>query len=419
MKSRRRFVGQLSAAALAAAGMRPAAGRAASGAAPAVLPLPPPAGSQLGSLYPFVERIADTSTFPLSYTHDAFGDLKTWKTRAREKVLELLHYAPAPCEPRAETVRRVERDGYVQEDVSFQTTPDIRVPAALLVPAGLRRPAPGIVALHDHGAYYLWGREKILENDAEHPTLTEFRQRAYAGTSIAAELARRGYVVLVIDMFYWGERRVTHDDDPPEWRDRPVTMAAERVEAFNERASRSEPLAARALMTAGTTWPGVMLWDDIRSVDYLVTRPEVDPRRLGCVGLSVGGLRSMYLAALDDRIRAAVICGWMASFPAQLKSHLRDSIGFSKLIPGVSRWLDYPDIASLAMPTPVLAINGRDDGLFEPAGVQHCFDTLAACYRKAGVPDRFQGSWYDAPHEFNLDMQAEAWNWLGRWLRSE
>jgi dienelactone hydrolase len=161
-----------------------------------------------------------------------------------------------------------------------------------------------------------------------------------------------------------------------------------------------------------------MLWDDRRTVDYLVTRPEVDPSRVGCVGLSVGGLRSMYLAALDERIRAAVVCGWMASFPAQIKEHLRHSIGFTKLIPGLSRWMDYPDVAALAMPAAMLVINGHKDALFEPAGVQASFDKLTACYAKAGLGDRFRATWYDTPHEFNVEMQTEAFTWLDRWLKA-
>ena len=373
-------------------------------------------GAQLGSVYPLIEKQAAKLDFPLSYTQEKFTDVNAWKKQARAKVKELLHYDPEPCEPQAQVLRRVEKQGYVQEDLTFRTAPDIRVPAALLIPKGAARPAPGLIALHDHGGFYLWGREKLLENDTEHPSLTDFRKRYYAGKSIAAELARQGYVVLTIDMFYWGERRLLLDDAPADWRDRPATMPESRVREFNSHASQNEPFVARGLMTAGMTWPGLMLWDDIRSLDYLASRPEVDPKRLGCVGLSVGGLRSMYLAALDDRIKAAVVCGWMASFPAQLKNHLRHSIGYTKLIPGLSRWLDYPDVAAMAMPAALLAINGRKDGLFEPAGVEAAFAKLTACYGKAGLSDRFRASWYDSPHEFNLAMQAEAWAWLKRWV---
>src|SRR5687768_4938851 len=107
----------------------------------------------------------------------------------------------------------------------------------------------------------------------------------------------------------------------------------------------------------------------------------------------------------------------MTSFPAQLKRHILYMIGFTKLVPGLYRHLDYPDVAALAMPAALLIINGSKDGLFEPAGVRHSFEKLNACYRKAGIPEKVRTSLYDAPHEFNAEMQKEAWAWLGRWLK--
>ena len=286
----------------------------------------------------------------------------------------------------------------------------------MLIPKDLKKPAPAIVALHDHGGFYFWGKEKIVEVESEHPSLLDFKRHAYSGKSIASELARRGYVVIAIDMFYWGERRMLLDDDPADWRDRPAGILAERVAAFNWRAGQAESLVGRTIYSAGFTWSGVMYWDDVRTIDYLVTRPEVDPGRIGCVGLSVGGLRSCHLAALDDRIKAAVVVGWMASYPSQLKDHVVHTIGFTKLVPGLMRFLDYPDVASLAMPAALLVINGSRDTLFDLDGVRTCFDKLAACYQKAGIAEKLRTHLYDTPHEFNTAMQVEAWEWLKRWL---
>ena len=256
----------------------------------------------------------------------------------------------------------------------------------MLIPKGLTGPAPAVVALHDHGGMYFWGKEKLVEVPDPHPVLAEFKKTAYAGKSIATELARRGYVVIVIDMFYWGERRMLLDDDPADWRERPREMPAERVAAFNRRSSESEQLVGRTIYAAGFTWSGVMFWDDVRTVDYLVTRPEVDPERIGCVGLSVGGLRSCHLAALDDRIKAAVVVGWMASFPAQLKDHIRNTIGFTKLVPGLYRHLDYPDVASLAMPSALLVINGTKDALFDLDGRPVVLRQALRLLRQGGGP---------------------------------
>lgn len=372
--------------------------------------------SHIGNLFPFVKSQTVTGEFPLSFLRDEFQVAATWRKQARGKLLELLHYAPAPCDPKPETVESVDCGDYVREKVWFNTTPDLRVPAFAMVPKKRERKLPGVVALHDHGGFYLWGKEKIVETADEHPTLTEFKKNYYAGNSIASVLARKGYVVIVIDMFYWGERRMLLDDDAADWRERPQTMGAERVRAFNQRASQNEQLLGRTIYAAGFTWPGVMFWDDIRTVDYLRSRPEVDPDRIGCVGLSVGGLRACHLTALDDRVKAGVVVGWMASFPAQLRSHIRNTIGHTKVVPGLYRYLDYPDVAALAMPRALLVINGSRDGLFDLDGVRHSFKKLESCYDKAGVKEKVRTRLYDSPHEFNADMQTEAWQWLDKWV---
>ena len=142
----------------------------------------------------------------------------------------------------------------------------------------------------------------------------------------------------------------------------------------------------------------------------------MDPQRIGCVGLSVGGLRSTYLAALDDRIKAAVVVGWMCSFPNQLAKHIRSTIGPTKLIPGLYRHMDHPDIGSLAMPTPMMVVNGTQDVLFKLKGVYAAHEKLKQCYAKAGVPERFKSIIEEQKHEFNRDRQADAWAWFERWL---
>jgi dienelactone hydrolase len=287
----------------------------------------------------------------------------------------------------------------------------------VLIPTKATRPAPGLLVLHSHDGIYLWGKEKVVALDREHPYLTTFKQERYGGRSIASELARSGYVTMAIDMFYWGERRMLLDDDPSAYRERPTTMSEQEIRAFNQRASQNESLLGRSLFTAGVTWPGVILWDDIRALDYLAARPEVDAARLGCVGLSVGGYRSFLLGALDERIRVAIDVGWMTSFGAQIKRHVINTVGLSFHINGLYRYLDLPDLAALVAPRALLVINGSQDGLFALDGVKAAFDKIGRCYSKAGAPDRVRCSLYDAPHEFNLEMQKEAWQWLAEWLR--
>ena len=393
-----------------------ALGSATAGASAVAQPVPAKTPAHLGNLYPFVQAQADRSSFALSFLRGEFTDLASWQRPARARVFERLFYAPPKVDPKPEVVRRIDRGDYVEEYLTFQTTPDLRIPAYVLLPQQARTAAPALLVLHSHDGIYLWGKEKVVALEQEHPSLTAFKQQRYGGRSIASELARRGYVTMAIDMFFWGERRMLLDGDPPSYRERPVTMSEADIRAFNQRASQDESLVGRSLFTAGVTWPGVILWDDIRALDYLASRPEVDATRLGCVGLSVGGYRSYLLAALDERIKAAVDVGWMTSFGAQIAQHVIHTIGLSFHINGLYGDLDFPDLAALAAPRALMVINGSQDRLFALEGVKSAFEKIVRLYAKAGAPDRVRCRLFDAPHEFNLEMQAEAWEWLGRFV---
>lgn len=377
---------------------------------------PPSADSHIGSLYPFVQEQADRSPVELSFLRREFRDLKQWQLRARAKVFEHMFYAPPAAEPKPQVVRRTDRSDYIEEYLTFRTTPDLWVPAYVFIPKNARLPVPGIVALHDHGGFYLWGKEKLIQLEGEHPVLTEFRRRHYGGKSIALELVRQGYLVIVIDMFYWGERRMILGDDPPEFRERLSTMTEGQIREFNRRSSQSEQLVARSLFTAGISWPGVMLWDDLRTLDYLATRPEVDGKRLGCIGLSVGGYRSFLLAALDERIKTAVSVGFMKSYSAQVKRHVINSTGLSFHLIGLYRYLDLPDLSALVAPRPILFINGSRDALFNQEGLKAAYEKIDRCYARAGASGRQLCRLYNTGHEFNSEMQVEAWEWLRKWV---
>ena len=371
--------------------------------------------AQTGTLYPFLEATAARSTLPLSFLQPQFTDVEAWRQEARATVRALLHYDPPHCDPAPEIVERVDCGQYIREKLYFHTTPETRVPAYLLLPKGGPARKPAVVALHDHGGFYVWGKEKVIATQNEHPALTEFKRTAYAGRSWGTELAKRGYVVIAIDMFYWGERRMVLPDDPAVWHDRQA-MSAEDVSAFNQRSGAQTWLVATGLFEAGATWAGVMLTDDMRTVDYLLTRPEVDPERIGCCGLSVGGFRAAHLAGLDPRIKAAVVVGWMSTYGDMLQSHLT-SIGPMKIIPGLYQHMDLPDVVSMTCPGALMMINGTQDTLFPLDGVHAAFDKVQQVYTKAGVPERFAGVLYDGPHEFNADMQDRAFAWLDRWLK--
>ena len=174
---------------------------------------------------------------------------------------------------------------------------------------------------------------------------------------------------------------------------------------------------AGALFQAGVTWPGVLVWDDRRTIDYLLSRPEVDPQRIGCVGLSVGGYRSALLAAVDERIRAAVAVGWLCGvadlWPVGRWPH---SLGWVHYVPGMYQELDLPDAMALACPRALLVMQNRDDLHFPRAGMERAVQRIAASYAKAGVENRFRARIDDGGHEFNVAMQDEAFAWLDEQL---
>jgi len=374
--------------------------------------------SSVGTLFPFVKKIAERNPVPkYRFLREEFISPESWRRQAQPLVMANLHYEPAPVDPKPEVIEKVDLGTHSREYIRFNTTPESRISGYVLVPKG-EGPFPALVALHDHGAFYLWGKEKLVRLESEHPALVKFRETCYGGVAIADELAKRGYVVAVIDMLYWGERRMLLPGDPEGYLTRSQELTEEEILQFNRRSGMNEQIFARTLMAAGTTWFGVIHWDDRRTVDYLLTRPEVDPNRIGCVGLSVGGYRAVHLTALDDRIRAGVGVGWMCTYGSMLQKHIPNGIGLTKIIPGTYEYLDLPDIAALSMPRPLMVINGTKDGLFPWEGVQNAYQILRDSYQKAGVPERFQAVTYEGPHEFNREMQEVAFAWLDRWVKN-
>jgi dienelactone hydrolase len=372
--------------------------------------------SQLGNLYPSIQALADASPLELSFLRREFQDHSHWQSLAREKLFDLLQYRSRGVPPEAHVITRTQREGFIEERLTFRSVTQSLVPASLLLPTNGRAPFPAVVVLHDHGGFYMWGREKVIGTENEHPVLTDFKQRYYSGHSIANDLVRQGFAVIAIDMFYWGERRYLLPDDPVAWRERSSNLTEQQVSEFNRRSSQKEEFVARSLLTAGTTWPGVILGEDLQTLDYLASRPEVDRNRIACVGLSVGGYRSFMLAALDSRIKAAVDVGWMTTFASQIKQHVIYTMGLTFVIPGMYRYFDLPDLGALIAPRALMVQMGSQDKLFSPAGVQAAFAKIDHCYRKVGSPDRQSCKLFDVPHQFNKEMQSQAWEWLKVWV---
>jgi len=373
-----------------------------------------PSGADLGSLFADIDKVADANRYEMSFLTGRFRTFDEYRAAARDKVLELLLYRPERVDPKPEVVERVERDDHFREKVLFATSPHFRVPAYVLIPKGLKGRAPAVVDLHSHGGMFLFGKEKVVDLGDNHPAMTAYQERNYDGRPTATALVRRGYVVVTIDALMFGERRLLLDADLKYGWDR-SKYGPEDVDYLNGKCRAKESTLAKALVLAGATWPGIVSWDDRRTVDYLTTRPEVDPKRIGCVGISMGGYRSLYLAALDERIAAACVVGFFCGVRSMLRAHL-DTHSWVHFLPTLHRYLDLPDVAALTAPRPLLVQQCSQDKLFPAAGMKEAVDKLATLYDRAGARGRFDGRFYDVPHRFTRAMQDEAFAWLDRQL---
>jgi dienelactone hydrolase len=375
--------------------------------------------SFLGSLAPVARSIQKERGFPMDYAHRGSVSASQWRERGRAEIARSLAYTPRTVPLDLKVMSAIQRHGYEIRVVSFAGSPHYRVPAYLLVPTRGHGPFPGVVALHDHGGWFYHGKEKLVRMPGEHAALQEFRDQYYGGRAFAEELARRGFVVIVPDAFYWGERRMQYQDPPAEFRKRLEGLdpaSAEYVRATNGWLRERVNELNTWLAFAGTSWMGIVSYDDRRAVDVLASLPEVDPKRIGCLGLSGGGYRSTYLTGLEPRIRAAVIVGWMTALattldiPYSVHSGLFDAFG-------AHANLDHPDIASLAAPGCALMVqNCGRDRLFTRAGMEAAAAKIRAVYEDQRHPERYQAKFYDVPHQFNASMQEEAFAWLERWL---
>lgn len=378
----------------------------------------------------FAAAIASNSTHSRSFLEGRYADedFTTWRAETRSRFLDLLHYSP-PATPLApELISKTDCGAFVLESLSIATSPWSRVLCDLLVPEHPRDgqwPAPGIVGIHCHGGAFRWGREKIVERpepELESPTLVSYREKLYGGRAFANELAKRGYVVAVIDGFYFGDRRLRyrHGDWPEPYRVAEAALSPDSDEWFdllNQVHQDMQPRVAGALFQAGATWPGVFLSDDRRTIDYLLSRTEVDPERIGCVGLSVGGVRSGFLAAADERIKAAISVGWLCGLGDLLPvGRWPHSVGWVHYVPGMFQEFDLPDVAALTCPRALLIMQGRGDTLFPLDGVVRALDHVRAVYEKAGAGDRFTGRLVDGPHQFGPRLQDDAFDWLDQSL---
>ena len=342
----------------------------------------------------------------------------------QQRIRDLLAFAPGPETPHAvRTGRRWTRDGVDGEEISWSVGYGPRTEAWVLRPAGEKGRLPGIVALHDHGGYKFHGKEKVAEGPGPIPAyLRQWRQQSYGCRAFANELARDGFAVLVHDTFLWGSRRIPLSA-MPDW-DRIAGRAAgdknpsggpAAVVQYNNCAIYNEHTITKYATVLGTSLPGIVSYEDRVAVDYLARRPDVDDRRLGCAGLSGGGMRAVWLQATCPRMRATVSVGAMCTFAGLLDRHVVTHTWLF-FLPGWSRWGDWPDIAACRAPSPLLVQNDTSDPLYTLAGMRAADRRIAAHYRSVGEPENYRGEFYPGLHKFDRPMQRAAGIWLHQHL---
>jgi len=313
-------------------------------------------------------------------------------------------------------------DGLHIEELSWQLPYGRQTDAILLKPENAREPLPGIMAFHDHGGKKYFGTRKITRtSDAQHPLMIDHQKEYYSGLAWANEIAKRGYVVMVSDAFPFASRRVLLQDVPENLRKGLNDENPEdpkNIAAYNEWASDHESIMASSLFSAGTTWPGVFFAEDRIALDILCSRNDVDKDKIGCGGLSGGGMRTVFMAGQDPRIKCSVCVGFMTTWKDFVlnKSYTHTWMTYVPILPNE---LDFPEILGLRVPLPTMVLNDSEDELYTLPEMKAADKILQEVYEKAGSSDRYKCSFYPGIHKFDADMQKEAFDWFDKWLKKQ
>ena len=325
-------------------------------------------------------------------------DFDAWRNEVRQRVRCRFLAAPptAPFDPKILGSRK--RNGYTSHKIVFSLTGDSRVLAYLLVPDG-DGPHPAVLLLHDHGAEFRIGKEKMVEPwdvPGDKAALArDWVNKVYGGRFLGSQLAARGYVCLAYDALNWSDRGGAGFDG-------------------------QQALAAN-LLHLGMSWAGLIAWEDLRAAEFLASRPEVDKHRVAAVGHSMGGFRTWQVAAMSDHIAAGVSVCWMATVKGLMvpdNNQTKGSSAFSMTHPGLFNALDYPDVASLACPKPMLFFAGEQDALFPVPSVKEAFGKMRRVWEDEGAGDNLSTTLLPVSHVFNATMQDEAFVWLDRQLNA-
>jgi dienelactone hydrolase len=341
-------------------------------------PSPPPAPEQGGpqrrrNLSPWAYwqlRLAGSAPPETCPVDDLEHGLDGYRQRVRDRLDTLLGEWPDRVPLDIEVLERDDAGPYTRERIVFDSETTMSVPAYLLVPHERTEPGAAVLAIHGHGA----GKSMVCGLDHGRDELRD-EIVGYHG-DYAHQLACRGFVVLAPDLRGFGERTdwIPPDRYQCDWNLVSATMAG------------AAPLTQN-------------LWDLRCSLDVLAQHPLVDPQRIGAAGFSYGGTGSLFLAAVDERVTAAVVSGYFSSWAAAHR--VPWNMCGSQILSGLLGRLEHVDLGALVAPRALLVETGTEDQIFPVAASREAFATLSRVYDALGARDRLVHDVFEAGHRWH------------------
>lgn len=348
----------------------------------------------------YADKLLGQLTYPLAWGNSDIKDFIEWKSAVRRKVFECMMTPPPEAKSYdVKVIGEEKREGYTARKLEFNLSDFYRVRAYVLIPDG-EGPFPAVNLLHDHGAHLYIGKEKMIRPfDYDSLVLDDadkWVDNLYGGQYFGDYLAKNGYVVFSTDAPMWGERG--------------------RAEGVDR--SKYDIIAGNMMMY-GRDLSAFMTYDDIASTDFLATLPEVDPKRIGCAGCSMGAYRAWMLSALSDKISACAAVCWMITTDVQMtwKYGRKESGGFANCIPALRQYLDYPHIASIACPKPTLFISGTEDKLFKVPGVKKAFKIMHEVWDSQNAGGNLETELWPIPHSCGIEAQQRVLDFFNKKLK--
>ena len=296
---------------------------------------------------------------PFAFRATSPAAARTWRTRTRRALATALGWQDAAHGPvRSRRIERVDRGDHLREKYLLRVTPTTDLPVYLLLPKGVTKP-PVMLAYHGHG----YGAKDVVglwEDNSERTTPDGYHN------DFAVALCRRGFAVAAPEIACFGERRNDYTD------------LGEGL------APTSCHHSATLAMHLGGTVLGLRVLESRRLVDWLLGQRHLDARRLGAMGISGGGMLTLFHAALDERIRAAVISGYLCDWRASILGVFHCTCNF---VPGLGRFGDAADIAGLIAPRALLAESGDRDTIIPINDVRRAMARTRRIYASSGVAE--------------------------------